>query len=262
MESIERNGFSVSVRSPYASRIYKNGYNYIALKHNTEYSLELQNNTNNRCDAVVTIDGRSVGKFRINSYSGIVVERPVTKHQKFVFLRESSGDAYRAGITEGKYANGSVSITFYPEMHKFHSRIDYDRARGFPYTNSSSETHCTKSYSMSSDIGSFNYMDVGTMSAGATALGDRSHQLFKHASELDSIDHNNITTIKFRLVVDDDLYQQPIKIRDEEWPTIMNPYHLFHPIIQDRHDFPEPLEHQCHCYRSRTPPRWYESHYF
>lgn len=278
METIDDGEFSVTIRSNHVRKVHKNGHEYIALKHNSEYSLELSNHSYNRCDASVMIDGRSVGKFRIQPHNTIHIERPSSHKKKFVFLQENSGDAYRAGITEGRYANGAVSVTFFPEKTIY---------RSYDLTNEVSDslsfgTGTRQSYSLGSkNASSFNYMSVNSLSAGATALGDRSTQSFTSVSPLTEIDYDRRKTITFRMVVDD-LEWGMIRVRREEWPTIdewpsvtrhhidTHPWHDFYPgarfYPEDHHVcsqycncYPKQhhtCRHHCNCYdRSRTPPR-------
>jgi hypothetical protein len=261
METINVGEFGVTILSDHVRKVHKNGHEYIALKHNSEYSLKLSNHSHNRCDTSVIIDGRSVGKFRIDPYSTIHIERPATHKRKFVFLEENSGDAYRAGITEGRYANGAVSVTFYPEKEEYRMcRCNdcYSGSADMGFNNSL--TH--RSYSLDSKSASnFNYMSVNSLSAGATALGDRSSQLFTSVSPLKEIDYSGKRTIAFRMVVDD-LEWGMIQVRREKWPTIDDWPSVPRGHI-DTHSWRDlyPEHHICGCHhydcydRSHIPPR-------
>lgn len=265
METIDDGDFSVTIRSDHVRKVHKNGHEYIALKHNSEYSLELSNHSHNRCDASVMIDGRSVGKFRIQPHNTIHIERPAAHKQKFVFLQENSGDAYRAGIAEGRYANGAVSVTFSPEKSEYGS---WSLTNGVS-ASLSFDKGTRQSYSIGSrNASNFNYMSVDSLSAGATALGDRSSQSFTSVSPLTDIDYGRKRTIAFRMVVDD-LEWGIIRVRKEEWPTIEDWPSVTRRHVDTRswHDFypgarfyPEEHHvcgcHHCNCYdRSHTPPR-------
>lgn len=263
METIDDGDFSVSIRSDHVRKVHKNGHVYIALKHNSEYSLELSNHSYSRCDASVMIDGRAVGKFRIEPHSAICIERPSTHRQKFVFLQENSGDAYRAGIAEGHYANGAVSVMFSPEKSTFGLWDLTNRADD----NLSYDTRTRQSYACGSkNASSFNYMSVNSLSAGATALGDSSSQSFTSVSPLKEIDYNRRKTIALRLVVDD-LEWGMIHVRDDEWPTIDNWTSVSRRRVDTRswddlypgaRFYPEEHHlcgcHHCNCFDSSHPP--------
>jgi len=79
--------FSVTIYSHSArkakAKAIKNGYDYVILRHNSRYFLILSNRSHSRCDATVMVDGRRMGKFRINPYDNIKVGHL----HKFIFLK-------------------------------------------------------------------------------------------------------------------------------------------------------------------------------
>lgn len=241
--TIDSGDFGVSVVAWNVKKVHQDGHLYIALQHNSEYSIQLSNRSGSRCDASVTIDGRSVGKFRVPPFDTITIERPSSQSRKFVFLQEDSGDAHRAGIVNGHSANGAVSVVFYPERQNVVLQLERGyRQRSFDLCTNATlgmENNC-KSYGMSS---------------GATALGDHSSQSFSSTSAITGIDHNRTRTIAFRMVVDD-IYRGQVHVVDD-FPVM---------DCMDRHrTTPAPIKHSsdwhscnpwCTC-RSHSvmPPR-------
>lgn len=65
------------------------------LKHNTPYKVCIVNHHEYlNADATVSINGKDVGTFRVNSDNKIVIDRPINVNRKFVF--------YKAGSIEGE----------------------------------------------------------------------------------------------------------------------------------------------------------------
>jgi hypothetical protein len=201
------NDFNVSIVTGYdaCEKIYKEGYTYYALPHNTKYKLELSNNKSVRCDAHVSIDGRKVGTWRIESRGIIEIERPVDERKQFVFLKTDSHDGQVAGLYERDPSNGIIKVVFKPErqmmLKSSHLRRCVDTNFGLcpmaaaagptPYHMTEMGRCMPESYASKS------------LSEGGTGLVGHSHQDFSSTSALRNIDHSNVTEISLRLVVDD-----------------------------------------------------------
>jgi hypothetical protein len=103
----------------------ENGHKYCALSHNIPYKVKMTNNTDLRANAILRIDGEIMGKWRLNAYSDIIVERPTHNNRKFIFVREDSWEGGMGGIKKGDNMNGVVEVTFIPETRTYDD-IDYD----------------------------------------------------------------------------------------------------------------------------------------
>jgi hypothetical protein len=256
--------FGVKIHSRHVRKVSKNGYNYIALEHNAEYSLTLFNESSSRCDAEVSIDGRSIGTFRVKPYNSVHIERPATRHQKFVFLQEDTGIAYRAGISNGKSTNGLVSVKFSPEYprHDMSKSVWAPASRQCRMSFGLESGSLTNSTNQMYSCDSNGFKEFNTLSSGATALGDHSSQTFESVSPLREIDHSRKATITFRLIAEDTDWGM-IKPREhDDWPTIarvdLESRHEFYPPRYhdyfDEHD--DSIFHHCRCREhDRTPPR-------
>lgn len=81
------------------------------LKHNSEYKVFIHNHhPTHKCTADVTIDGKSVGLFRINQASSITLERPSDRARKFVFYKCGTVEAKQAAICENNPYLGDVVV--------------------------------------------------------------------------------------------------------------------------------------------------------
>jgi hypothetical protein len=87
---------------------------YIQMKHGTQYTVLLQNESNRRCDAEVYLDDRQVGIWRIDCYSTVTIERPVHDRGRFTFYQVDTPEAIQAGITENS-SSGLIRVLFKPE---------------------------------------------------------------------------------------------------------------------------------------------------
>lgn len=88
---------------------------YVALAHNTQYSLILLNHSNLRCDAEILIDGIKVGTWRVEKEGKIRIERPVHDTGRFTFFVAGTPEAKAASIGNGPQM-GLISVKFIPEV--------------------------------------------------------------------------------------------------------------------------------------------------
>jgi len=183
------------------------GAYYFVLPHESEYKIRLTNDNDVRCDAIVYVDGDKIGTWRINEHGRITIERPANKARKFTLLKTKSHEGIMSGMRSGKFENGLVKIIFRPEKIQ-------ERCEDCVYTNSQEQylgksgtnfqRECNQSYSapMSASFMSSSMTRSGGMSEAGTGLGRASRQRFNRTSPLQDIDHENITTINARLVVE------------------------------------------------------------
>jgi hypothetical protein len=242
--------YGVTIHAPSIRKFTRDGHQYVALPHNSEYSISLSNQSNRYCDATVMTDGHSVGTFRINPYNSVHVERPLAHDKRFVFLKENTSMAREAGLIMGRSQNGLVSVTFSPEKRnddrngfRTNNSSPCDDMNQFcslgfiPRRSSNSHDHPFESQMSTNCFGhersTYNY------SSGATALGDHSDQIFGRAKPLSEIDYYNQRTINLRLVVDE----------IDEWPIIRrNPYNPYNPYNPQSHLRLSHYDRPCKCH--------------
>jgi hypothetical protein len=235
--SVRLNNFSVEIVSNNVKKINRNGHNYIALPHHSEYKLRLTNDRSKQCDAVITIDGEVVGSWRVPAYGSIMIERPSHSQRKFVFVNEISGEAYDGEVNVGQKKNGLVSITFKPEKEQeaFLQSFSCNELYGSSFNNYTNElrgsikSNKTNRCSIGSSLAKSKYTSndgvdfmncssnswnsPNNLSTGATILGGSSSQRFGKASRITNYDYDNETIINLRMLVNED-----------SWPQFSKPY--------------------------------------
>jgi len=117
MEHIMKLG-NYSVRIPEGREV--NG-GYVELAHSTVYSIYVANDDSQReCDAVISIDGKPVGTFRLGRYgthqSHLLLERSSNDNGRFTFFEVESKEAVEAGVQKVVTTDrGLIQVVFKPE---------------------------------------------------------------------------------------------------------------------------------------------------
>lgn len=138
---------------------------YVYMKHGTQYTILLQNESNRRCDAEVYLDNQQVGIWRINAFTTERIERPTHDHGRFTFYQVGTLEAIKAGISKNSN-NGLIRVLFKPERQQI-------------YVNA--------------------LMQSRTAMAGGTGLSGHSDQKFTTVAALDYAPEEFVT-INLRLV--------------------------------------------------------------
>jgi len=220
----------VTENSPVLNTI-QNGFRYVAIPHNTEYSVRLSNKTFKRCNVELFIDKEFIGKWRINEYSSIVIERPSKSMRKFTFVKENTHEADMGNVMNGSFNNGLIEAKFIPEAPQINFNNNNYKCRNTSMKNSSPMAHTSNKTFCNNTFG---------MSSGATILGNRSNQKYGSASKIDE-DMANIVTKKIRLVVNENpvRYRKyvPLNTKDDDIPLSWgNSYEDVTPPRIDRMD--------------------------
>ena len=182
---------------------------HVEVPHGTRYTLRIGNHDHRRCDAEVTIDGVTIGVFRLNGHQTAVVERKPDDRGRFTFYAADSADGAQAGAALiSTDLRGLVQVKFTPGRPEFRptSRPQIVRSReageviltsalrGGPGGQSQGgrySTYAGEQLSFSSE---------NKASAGITGLSGHSYQEFSEAAPMD-LDHAAAVTISVRLVV-------------------------------------------------------------
>lgn len=202
--SIEKKSSHVNIYKGARKIIGKNGSLYYSLPHNSEYRVVIHNNSSNKVNAILTIDGAKMGKWRVNPYSEIRIERPVHNNRKFVFVKEDSYEGNMAGITKNNI-NGLVEVKFIPEDRLYQLRSD----------NNEFNISCRMNKSMQMNNCMYN-----NFMQGATVLGNDSRQKFNRASDMIE-DNSKVIIRRIRLMIDERLPYENIRTRNTNNETII-----------------------------------------
>ena len=203
-------GSGINIISKEFEKFNRDGHKYYCVPHGKEYYVKMINNSDLRVNAILKIDGEVMGKWRINEFSDILIERPSHSNRKFTFVRDNSWQAGMAGVSSGAYKNGLIEVTFTPEVR-------YKSQDGlFKYTMTNEESHrnffdsMPQTDSIRSINSSANFNSImpqaqssNSYSSGATVLGDDSNQKFSSASHMTE-DSSKSVTKRVRLVVEDE----------------------------------------------------------
>lgn len=100
---------------------------HVLMQHGSQYTLRLGNHGHRRCDAVVSIDGKDIGTYRICRDRFIVLERSQTDNGRFTFFSVNSAEAsdslaYMIPTDD----RGLIQVRFRPEKHQLSSLIRRD----------------------------------------------------------------------------------------------------------------------------------------
>lgn len=101
------------------------GSGHVTMQHNQVYTLNMINHDHSRrCDAIVVVDGKRIGGYRLNCGEAMRLECPSNEEKgRFTFLREDSKEAAEANV--GGIANpnrGLITVEFRPERYPYTPR--------------------------------------------------------------------------------------------------------------------------------------------
>ncbi len=186
---------------------------YVKLPHNTQYKIKLGNTGNRRSDCEVSVDGKSVGTFRIDSDSTIILERPIDDSGKFTFYKDGTSEARAAELDlVSKDDRGLISVTFKPEKETTHSNYNEPKwVTGSFYpqfwkaTKPDLDLKGPAPYHRRVKTAAFNLKGLSgqSVTSGGTGLSGNSNQTFYDVANLDC-DTENFVTINLRLVAGED----------------------------------------------------------
>lgn len=102
------------VRTEWSAKEIKD--NKIFMDHLETYAIRLSSTFSGNSDAVVVIDGKNVGTFRVKPNSVRVLERGPKSPGKFTFIKNGSKEFFDTQLDHVKSQDlGTVKVIFYPE---------------------------------------------------------------------------------------------------------------------------------------------------
>jgi hypothetical protein len=191
-------------------------YGYVEMRHGQSYKIMMRNNNPTSCNAIVKIDGQSMGTWRIQAYSNVIIERPANIDKKFTFYKVATEEGSAAGLFRGNSTNGLVQVEFIPA-----------RERIMRYMNTQNDCFggVAKCRSLGMTQGIAQCASFGCESGyeeGGTALHGKSDQRFGTAEEID-LDYSKRVTISLRLVSAENVYSSSSKYYDSITPLNSHP---------------------------------------
>jgi hypothetical protein len=199
--SVHLNDFKVEILASNIRFIKKSEFNYYALPDHSDYSIRIENNKNVRCDVEITIDNESVGQWRLRPYSSAIIRRPAEIDRKFVFVSDTSHDAFLLGAIHGDSRNGLITVTFKPERVYRPCCFCEHHVTDWMYEPIGAFSSTLRNASNGIRGNLFDECQMKSMDSGVTILGGSSGQSFSTASPIYDYDSLNETKIHVRLVV-------------------------------------------------------------
>lgn len=176
---------------------------HVEIAHGTKFTLRLNNNQSRRCTACVTLDGKTIGEFRLDGWQQMSLERAPHDPGCFTFYKADTGEAAAGGVANvARMSRGLVEVVFTPEKRSAPAVV---RMAG-----------CVKSMNASgampdaigiAETGFDEELTSQRMSRGApmnfapgiTGLSGRSNQSFMTVPDMD-VEASEAVTITLRLV--------------------------------------------------------------
>lgn len=194
----------------------RQGQTYVSMKDGACYVVWIHNRTPKNCDAILTIDGEDMGRFRVNANGSVYVQRPVQRNFAFRFVKDkNSGDEQeggQAGTTNTK--NGLVEVLFKPS--KFNA-VDAPNesvmvTSNYPATDNTSTTEVKRSVDpddTAPDLGSPDFDgsmdDVERYERGGTIFDTPSNNIYTLMADLTYDEESTFVTKTLRMVVDNSI---------------------------------------------------------
>lgn len=180
--SITKDFYSVFVLTNEHKPVKKLDECVFALSHGEEYKIKIVNHhINLRANASISIDGKNIGYFRINSNSSIIIERPAKQERRLTFYKRGTKEAIKGGLECDNAEQGILRVTIEQEKEPEVSML---RAACLPRRIFCEESDCAEE----------------SYCAGGTALGRASSQRFSNASNM--ITKDEVTVVRALMVVD------------------------------------------------------------
>lgn len=184
----------------------------------------MYNMTSLKTNAELWIDGKKMGKWRIEPKSDIVVERPEYNNRKFTFVKETSWEGAMGKLKINDFENGLIEVKFIPE-HNF-NLVGYNKSiRSNIMSNDSSVKfgNMYSAYDLSNgphrqmrNFSSDNSSQSQSLSGGGTILGDDSFQKFRKADYINEDVHNTVIK-RVRLVVNNNIKKPYAPLEEQRY---------------------------------------------
>lgn len=213
------NRFSVKINGK------KEESGYVEMKHGESYTIVLKNDNSEKCDALVEIDGKDIGTFRVNPHSNMYLERPANEAKKFTFYQLGTEEADVSGLNKvEKNEMGLIKVTFKPAIKKYRENIYTVK---YSDTWDSSTYNANPTWTMMTTSASYSNPNLKTKTrnlyrcsvdsstlpnAGGTGLSGHSDQEFITVQDLE-YDEERITTIHLRLIPEKEIRKDPSELK-------------------------------------------------
>jgi len=182
---------------------------YVEIEHGKQYTLVLRNDRSERCDAEVSIDGKSIGTFRIEPHGNIRLERKPDDEGRFTFYRLGSDEAEKAELGCVSVSDlGLIRVVFTPESRPVTIATyspPYSEPWYCPWRTTTANApddlniYTTDTICRADSVNCSMTAGFSSRAPGGTGLSGHSHQQFQEVGGM-CLDYCQQTTIHLRLV--------------------------------------------------------------
>jgi hypothetical protein len=184
---------------------------YVYLQHKDIYEVAFANNSREKCDVVIEIDGKIIGEWRLNAYCKGQIEHGADDTGKFTFYEIGSVEARQTELTSVSNEKlGLVTVTFIPELASLPGIPVLDSYSGAKGGVEKGGDFHYESFSGPRGSGQSVDLAMTTRGAGGTGLSGRSSQVFGRAERIDR-DYDRQTVINLRLVAKPNDEPRPLR---------------------------------------------------
>ncbi|WP_018631610.1 hypothetical protein [Neomegalonema perideroedes] len=202
--AVQSGGYSLTI-----SAGAEDGNGYVRLRDGQTYQICLRSQRAERSDVELSVDGLSVGTFRLNPYSNVCLERPSGSRGQFTFYKADSfgGISSGSGVVS-QQQRGRISARFIPERN-LSPMAPMARSGGAPHSTLAMPQIEGLARSAAPTAQQFD----PNLSSGVTGLTGQSSQQFAQTQPIQR-DQARAVTLELRLV--HDLRQEPAPLAT--WP--------------------------------------------
>jgi hypothetical protein len=198
MNCIHSNGYSFGILIENKLTVFKNNNTFL-LPPKSEYQIKLGNCNDTKCDVIIWIDNIQIGIWRLDSYSYLVIERPIGIDNKLMFTNRNQGSFIKAEFRPEKPKD--LNCNFYHMVSNDQNTKKIVLTDQYELNNLA--THGAQlnlvSPSCTPQLKSCG-AQLDLVRSSCTALGKKSSQQFKRTPSIKNIDHQKITIVYALLV--------------------------------------------------------------
>jgi hypothetical protein len=208
---------------------------YRGLVDGSTYRVVMTNEYPGQVDAILTIDGKVQGRYRLNPWETFAVERPADLSRSFVFVKENGALAREAGVVSNESENGLVQVEFLPRKKTTQSMYETRNTsaeRFVPFMNdcrsgpvlkgcSGDSFDSTRVPKGCSGESFYSTRVPQVLGGGATALGENTSQKFTTVPDIPEgdVDKEKVTVLVVRLLAIEKPKLQAVR----SIPSLMQP---------------------------------------
>ena len=206
MDCIHSNGYSFGILIENKLTVFKNNNTFL-LPPKSEYQIKLGNCNDTKCDVIIWIDNIQIGIWRLDSYSYLVIERPIGIDKKLMFNNCNQGSFIKAEFRPEK--SKDLNCNFYHMVSNDQNTKKIVLSNQYELNNLATHSaqldpvrlNCTPQLKRcGAQLDIVRSSCTPQLKGCCTSLGKKSSQQFKRTPSIKNIDHQKITIVYALLV--------------------------------------------------------------